>query len=292
MLKRYALLCVFLTGLVAAGCEAAQAEPVTATEIVEVTRIVEVTPVAGDPDGLPIVPGVTIDVRQYQSLNGREYVVYVFLPLSYEASGDQSYPVMYVTDGDWYTVPIGMANAQLAFGQEMPEVIVVGVGYGGSFMNAFTRREEDMTPEGAESFLSFLEDELVPDIEANYRAASTPRTLVGHSLGGAFSLYAAFLAGDTFDQFVASSPSCGEACLAALRDYAADQDALPVRLFVSAGELDQEVLATAEDFWAALQLEDFAGLTGEMVVLDGETHLSSRPRAFTTGAKWVFSGSE
>jgi hypothetical protein len=27
-----------------------------------------------------------------------------------------------------------------------------------------------------------------------------------------------------------------------------------------------------------------------MMILDGETHLSARPRAFTTGVKWAFAG--
>ena len=42
----------------------------------------------------------------------------------------RSHPVLYVTDGDFYAIPLGMSAAQLAFGQEVPEFITVGVDYG------------------------------------------------------------------------------------------------------------------------------------------------------------------
>jgi predicted alpha/beta superfamily hydrolase len=41
-------------------------------------------------------------------------------------------------------------------------------------------------------FLAFLKSELIPLIEANYRADPARRILGGHSFGGLFTLYAMF----------------------------------------------------------------------------------------------------
>lgn len=307
MSKRLVLCLFILAGSLTAGCRASEpqtvtelvevtrvvevtTEPETGTEFVEVTRIVEVEAEAPAEETLSILPHISIDVRTYPATNGRDYVVYVALPMSYPAT-DFSYPVMYITDGDWYTIPTAMSAAQLAFGEEMPEVIVVGVGYGGSIMDAFGRRDEDMSAEGSANFLQFIEETLIPDIEANFRAAPTPRALIGHSAGGNFSLYAMLNAPETFNYIVSSSPSCADTCMTLEQDYASANDALPVRLFLSAGELD-DALDFTTAFWAALQASEYDGLVGEMLVLDGETHLSARPRALTTGMKWIFAGGE
>jgi len=57
-----------------------------------------------------------------------------------------------------------------------------------------------------EAFLQFLQEELIPDIEANYRTDPAARTLMGTSLCGDFSLYSLFHAADTFANIIASSP--------------------------------------------------------------------------------------
>ena len=295
MFTRRNFILLILLVVTVVGCQTAEPTTVEVPVTVEVTRIVEVPVEAEAADSVTsespaIVPGLTTDVRTYSSeVNGREYTIYVTLPLSYEMT-DQSYPVLYVTDGDFYTIPTAMTAAILAFGQEMPETITVGIGYGGSAMDSLQRREEDMTPEGSESFLQFLQEELIPDIESNYRVDPAVRTLMGDSLGGAFSLYALFNAADTFGQIIASSPSCGEACSALENAYAEGHDALPVRLFVSAGDLDEEVLPSVELFGEALQASDYDSFSSELAILDGETHMSARPRAFTSGIRWVFAG--
>jgi predicted alpha/beta superfamily hydrolase len=260
--------------------------------IVEVTRVVEIPAESDVTDPASVFPTLTTDVLTYSSeVNGRDYTVYVTLPFTY-GTDDQSYPVLYVTDGDFYTLPTAMAAGQLAFGQEMPEVITVGIGYGGSAMDSLQRREEDMTLEGSESFLRFLQEELIPDIETNYQVDSSVRTLAGHSLGGSFSLYALFNAPDTFGQIIASSPSCGDECSALESAYAEGHDALPVRLYVSAGDLEEEVLPVVDLFGETIQARDYGAFAIEMAILNGETHLSARPRAFTTGMKWVFAGGD
>jgi predicted alpha/beta superfamily hydrolase len=281
------LLCL-LCLLVLAACSA-EPETVDVPVEVEVTRLVEVVVEAEPAEAPDLVPIFTTDIRTYSSTaTGRDYTVYVTLPLSYDdETAAHSYPVLYITDGDYMTIPTATIAGGLAMEQVVPEVITVGIGYGGTFEVSGERRGEDMGFGGQESFLQFLQEELIPDIEANYRADPAARTLMGFSLGGDFSLYALFHAPDTFANIIAGSPDC----IACSRDegtYAEEHETLPVRLFVSEGGLETEISPRIERFVEALQASDYDGLVMEHAILDGETHMSAWPRTFTNSIKWIF----
>jgi predicted alpha/beta superfamily hydrolase len=86
-------------------------------------------------------------------------------------------------------------------------MIVVGIGN--------TDRIRDMTPSeskmfgnsgGAENFHRFITAELIPHIENRY-PASSEKMIMGHSLGGLFSLYSLVQAPGFFDAHIAISPS-------------------------------------------------------------------------------------
>src|SRR6202008_4613115 len=113
------------------------------------------------------------------------------------------------------------------------------------------RRSYDFTPPGsadpdmeglalggAREFLAFLNGTLKPWARANHRGGGR-QILFGHSLGGLFALYALFEAPQSFDVYIAASPSLrfsdsiifrGEAAFVA---NAARRDA---RLLVTLGE--------------------------------------------------------
>ena len=58
---------------------------------------------------------------------------------------------------------------------------------------------------------------------------------------------------------------------------------------MSVGDLDEEaIVAGVQSFSDALASEGFEGLDQEMAILDNETHLSVRPRAFNNGLRWLF----
>jgi predicted alpha/beta superfamily hydrolase len=106
-------------------------------------------------------------------------------------------------------------------------------------------------------------------------------------LGGDFSLYTLFHAPDTFANIIAGSPDC-DTCSSDESTYAEKHETLPVRLFVSEGGLEAGISPMIARFVEALQASDYDGLVLEHAVLDGETHMSGWPRAFTNSIKWVF----
>jgi predicted alpha/beta superfamily hydrolase len=156
-----------------------------------------VTPAVGaaqSPPGAPVVTGrsYTLDSRRL----GESRVVDVALPAGYDANLSQHYPVLYVLDGEVEgQAAVTIARFYASTGQ-LPPMIVIGI--------RNTERTRDLTPApsagftplpdvgtngGADAFLSFLADELIPWVDQGYRTAPM-RILVGHSLGGLFALYA------------------------------------------------------------------------------------------------------
>jgi predicted alpha/beta superfamily hydrolase len=112
-----------------------------------------------------------------------------------------------------------------AMGALVPAV-VVGVGYDADILATMRLRTRDMTPltaadkypemapmmgtefGGADAFLSFILDELIPEVRRRAPEASeTRRILFGHSLGGLFTAHALLTRPDAFETFAASSPS-------------------------------------------------------------------------------------
>ena len=126
--------------------------------------------------------------------------VTVHLPASYDSSG-RSYPVLYLLDGTRASLFEMIAITQ----RFAPEIIIVAV--------ENTNRNRDMMPvvakdypgpPGADKFLTYLEKELIPDIEKEYRTAQ-PRILLGKSLSGLFTIYALLARPTVFNGYVGCS---------------------------------------------------------------------------------------
>jgi len=111
----------------------------------------------------------------------------IFLPESYEHSG-KSYPVIYVLDGEFLFEPT-VATTKTRSGRDlMPESIVVGIDNSSNDQRFGMGMPMRRSPNGSVSFeegrpgefLAFLKNELMPDIERDYRTAPH-RTLIGMS---------------------------------------------------------------------------------------------------------------
>jgi hypothetical protein len=64
------------------------------------------------------------------------------------------------------------------------------------------------TSGGADKFLAFIETELIPQIEANYRTQPF-RVFAGHSFGGLFAMHSLFSRPRLFNAWIAVSPTLG-----------------------------------------------------------------------------------
>lgn len=150
------------------------------------------------------------------------FVVSVCLPNNYFTNKNKTFPVVYLLDANLYFDIVAAAFRKYSEVGLLPPAILVGIGYKDfSTMDSLRSRdytfptaipEYEMSVSGqADKFLSFINTELVPEIDAKYAVNKKVRVLMGHSLGGYFALYALNrnLADkiNVFSTYIAASPS-------------------------------------------------------------------------------------
>ncbi len=232
---------------------------------------------------------------------GHEYRLSIWLPPSYDTT-TTAFPVVYYLDGSLHTGITTNTTLFLIAGQEIPEVILVGIGYDyQGFADMGGHRNRDYTPNvikpmpgsgQAAAFLSFLETELIPFVEATFRTQPSDRSIWGDSLGGLFVLYAFLERPRLFQRLIATSP----AIFGDLPGFHRQMDVLPgdvldqpARLFISVGELEEpKYHDSIAAFTQALRDKHFDHLTLNNVTLDNESHFSQIARGFVTGLRTVF----
>ncbi|WP_310991050.1 alpha/beta hydrolase-fold protein [Aequorivita marina] len=138
----------------------------------------------------------------------REFSVY--LPPSYYTAVNQKYPVLYILDGDYnFQYVAGFLELQGAISEIIPEMILVAIS--GKGTNQYRKNckpnIKGVTDSGnAEEVANFIEKELIPYVDKNYKTADY-KILSGHSVGGIFIVNTAITRPDLFDDYIAISPA-------------------------------------------------------------------------------------
>ncbi|MFZ1292029.1 MAG: alpha/beta hydrolase-fold protein [Melioribacteraceae bacterium] len=226
------------------------------------------------------------------------FYLYIRVPKNYETE-NKSYPVLYLLDGD---ISFNMATSivrYLQYGNDVPEIIIVGIGYGTMMNdNKINFRERDYTfskndlfkqSGGADKFLSFIKSELIPFVEKNYRTSET-RILSGYSLGGLFSTYSLLKEKNLFSSYIAGSPFL-KSDVDSLLILSNNLENFDGKLFITFGELENET-----DYQIPIKnLVDALGKkikikeNIKMQIFENGTHLTCPPEALTYGLKFIFS---
>jgi predicted alpha/beta superfamily hydrolase len=218
-----------------------------------------------------------------------EKTLYVSLPEAYVNSGAK-YPVLYT----FYNVPAGFVHTTgvvrlLADLRLAPEIIVVSLPVDGM---------RDLTPTkaaaygptsgGADVFLRFLREELLPFIDREFR--TEPRRLVwSHSIGGTLIIYALLAAPDLFQVHLTSSPFFiydgknrfllrnASRLLKRRRDE-------KTYLYVAVGN-EPNLKPAIDEFVRILGDDKPPGLVWDYVQMDKEDHSSIQVRSLTEGLR-------
>jgi predicted alpha/beta superfamily hydrolase len=160
---------------------------------------------------------------QLKSKNtGHDYLIQVYKPPV--APPQHGYPVLYILDGN-ATFPsavniaqsIGAGSTKLG----LDPLMIVAVGYPKQKTFDVQKRAYDYTPKpsaefqkqgrykygGADEFITFLNDELKPEIAKQFPINNQQQSIYGHSFGGLFVLYQFFQKPEAFQRYIAASPS-------------------------------------------------------------------------------------
>ncbi len=234
------------------------------------------------------------------------YRIEVSLPRAYSDSS-KSFAVLYLLDAD---KSFGMARDivdWLSWAREIPQIIIVGVSYGGTTREWWDKRSRDYTPTrdtsciwgskwplagGADRFRTFLKTELFPFIEHTYRTLQNDRTIVGLSFGGLFADYVLIVEPALFSRYVILAPALawGGKCIFRFEQaYYSSQRTLPAKVFTAVGSLDEkDIIEPWQQFNAVIASRKYRDLLWHDHTFPDETHISVFPGAFARGLKTVF----
>ena len=143
-------------------------------------------------------------------------VLNIYLPQDYSPDSIKIYPVIFLLDGSMDEDFIHIAGltqfASFSWINMIPEMIVVGIA-NIDRKRDFTfpsRNEEDNryapTSGKSEDFIRFIEEELIPFVEREYKTSSE-KILMGQSLGGLLATEVLYKKPDLFTDYIIISPS-------------------------------------------------------------------------------------
>jgi len=256
------------------------------------------------------------ELRPFHSeISGRDYLLYIGYPDSYQSNPDKQYPVVYVTDAYWAFVKTYSLGSSLWYDQAVPEYIVVGIGYKDTTVDYNRERLYELTPSkqdygwtagvdapmgGARKFLSSIKDEIIPYIEKNTHADPSFRVMAGSSLGGLFSLFCMYEEPGLFQGIIAGSPAVpwdhrwlfkreSELRNAAIGNDGKDTFNLHTRLFMCVGDQEwNEFQGEIQAFDNIISHSGYGDFEYQFRVIDGERHGGNVAEAYNRGLRFVF----
>ena len=238
------------------------------------------------------IASVYHDVHKIQSKSlNEERSIWVRVPIGYQRT-DEKFPVVYMLDGH-APQPSMMAGIieQQVWGEQMPEMILV------SIQN--TNRTRDMTPTktdransgGGENFMKFIETEVIPLVEKNYRVQPF-RIFAGHSLGGLTVIYAFVSRPDLFNAYIAASPVLhwdNDYVIKRAEELFKQKRDWNKTMFIGIGD-EPDYIKGFNSFQSLLKKEKPKNLEFEFRQFKEENHASVVLRAYYWGLRKVFEG--
>ena len=240
-----------------------------------------------------------------KSAEGRDYRIMVSLPEG-DVPYTGGYPVVYLLDGNAYFPAFHAAKRAQ---KQWRKAVIVAIGYPSSTPLDFERRAFDLSPPqlperndppqgGQDLFLDFIEQRLMPRVNQRFKVDQDQVSLVGHSFGGMFGIYALFTRPQLFQHVVAISPSLWwrdrylleheRAFTKRARAGELDLTHRSLSMWVGDREMPQEIQDVRS---LQLRLESLSqyGLRSDFQLEAGEDHMSIPFRVTTRGLEELMS---
>ena len=164
--------------------------------------------------GKPFVLGVIDEIQSV--VLGEKRILNIYLPEGYNKNDTKAYPIVYLLDGSAnedfiHIVGLYQFNS-FEWINRVPRSIVVGIATVDrrrDFTYPTTIAEDKKrypTTGHSEQFINFIQNELQPYIERNYKTTSS-KTIIGQSLGGLLATEILLKQPTLFNQYIIVSPS-------------------------------------------------------------------------------------
>jgi predicted alpha/beta superfamily hydrolase len=243
----------------------------------------------------PFVMGVTDQIHSV--VLGENRVLNIYLPEGYDKD-TAHYPVIYLLDGskDEDFIHIAGLVQFLTMLQSMPNTIIIGIGN-------VDRRRDFTAPTSIDSdrvhypttghsnkFISFVEQELQPYVQQNYRTNGA-KTIIGQSLGGLLATEILFTKPQLFSNYMIISPSLwwdNESLLKIAPSYIkAFPPAMHINVYVAVGTEGKQMQDDALTLADALKKFGGKELRVYFSPFPQESHLTILHRAVYKGFEWL-----
>ena len=204
-------------------------------------------------------PNLTREFSIHSITNGATYDIKVGLPEDYSPQ-TQKYGAVYVLDGEEIFDFVALNCNTISGDHSTSNILVVGIGYGNDRAFDYTPSATGEGGGGAENFLLFIKNELIPRMESEFGADTLrkSRTILGHSFGGLCASYAFTNHNAVFENYIILSPSLwyDDGLVLGLEQEHRDTNKLDHQLvFLGLGELENsgQMLATFQAFYERLR---------------------------------------
>lgn len=242
----------------------------------------------------PLTIGETVTLRS-EILN-EDRLLNIYLPLGYSPDSAKTYPVIYLLDGSVDEDIIHVAGlvqfCSFPWINVIPETIVVGI--------ANTDRKRDFTyptfveqdktdfptTGGSSYFIEFIEVELIPFIEKNYKVTDD-KTVIGQSLGGLLATEILLSRPNLFRNYFIISPSLwwdNESLLSAT----INSDLAGKNIYIAVGNEGKEMIVSAEKLHKKIEEYNASDTEVYFQYFKNRTHADILHQALYEGFEMVF----
>ena len=233
---------------------------------------------------------------------GQDYSINIFFPKDYSKE-DKRYPAVYVLDAEYNFGCVAYIARRLIKNEDIPKILLIGIAYDTDYEDYYDKRFRDSTPEsridgrnsgGVDKFTQFIEKELIPFIDQNYRTIPGDRAIVGHSITGFLGCYALFRHPGLFNRYIIVSPSLwfSDGIIFEYEEkFFSDRNELEASFYLAVGaDESQRMKDVAIRLNDTLLKREYSHLKFHFLLVEGENHRSLFPFAFTRGLRFIFSG--
>jgi predicted alpha/beta superfamily hydrolase len=246
-----------------------------------------------------IAPPVPQKLTIHSNILNEDRVVWIRTPQNYEKTRGP-FAVLYLADGPDHINLVASTMDFLVQGDRMPPLVIVGI--------SNTDRTRDMTPShadeinpdgtvhadptsgGADRFVDFIQNELMPEIERRYRVAPY-KIFAGHSFGGLLAVHILITRPDMFQAYIAASPSLwwdNQRSLHQAQNFFAAHAELNKRFFFDLGDEDPPMRNPFDAMQKTLTDKPPKDFHWKSAVYPDENHGSSVLRGYYDGLREVF----
>ncbi|MBL4663454.1 MAG: esterase [Flavobacteriaceae bacterium] len=222
--------------------------------------------------GNPITIGDNYTISSKILNQDRE--IQIYLPNSY-ASSKQSYPVLYILDGQWFFANGVSIQKSLRTPGAIPEMIVVGI------KNSNPLRRTLFSVE-SEKFTDFLKNEVVQFIDSNFRTTQE-RVIYGWEAAAYYLSELVLKENSIFNGVIITDG--GLASEKTVEEFNSDKDTY---LYISNSKRDIYYIASTEKFTEILKKHNPKNLIWKYELFNDEVHETMPHLAMYKGIKYYY----